>query len=205
MQQALDYTPFLALFGKDGTLTLTHQMTISAEACTILEHVFEEALSRPLAALPGKQAVELLNRDAVTAQEAPFIQIKAEGAGTLSMPIGQMHLVPLNDIVQRFLADIETFELFLFDQDLPNRHAYRYNLTAWSNMKAATILDYRMWLPRYVLQDQHDAKLAIVQLYCHLANKAGFLTEDEVAEIEVALDKQLPSQRKSGTSRAKQK
>lgn len=204
MLQTLDYAPFLALFGEDGTLTLTHQMTISAEACTILEYVFEDVLSHPLAALPGKQAIELLNRDAVTAQEAPFIQIQAEGAGILSMPTCQMHLVPLNDIVQRFLPDIETFELFVFDQDLPNRHAYRYNLPPWGNMKPATILDYRMWLPRYVPQDQHDAKLAIVQLYCRLANKAGFLTEDEVTEIEVALDKPLP-RKKSGTSRAKQK
>lgn len=200
MDQTADYISFLSLFGEDGTLTLRN-ITMPAEVCTILEQVVDDAISHKLAALPGKQAVEILNRADVFAQHVPYVQITSEGIGTFNLPACQLRLISFNDIVERLLPDIETFELFLFDKDLPSRHAYRRNLVAWRNMDAALILNYRTWLPQHVDQNQHEDKLAALLIYCRLASKAGFLTEDQVDDIVAAVDKPLP--RRRSVTRAK--
>lgn len=194
------YTSLLTLF-QEGTLSLTNNMTISVEVCDLLDQVAEEAMSRNLVAIPGGQAIELLNRHEVIAQQVPYVSIIAEEKGTLSLPACQLKLVSFNEIVERLLPAIKTFELFLYNQQLPNRHAYRRNLVAWAYMNAALVTHYRNWLPQYIPESEHATKLEAITLYCQLAAQDGHLSEDNLDAIINAIDKPLP--RQSRRSRAK--
>jgi hypothetical protein len=198
MQQKLDYTPFLALF-QNGTLTLTN-MTISAEACTQLDQISEIAMNRDLAALSSGQAIELVNRDEIIAQQVPYIKITTE-AGTLSLPACHFRLVSFEEIVERLLPALKTFELFLFDKDLPRQHTYRRNLAVWRHLDADLVAQYRAWLPRYVAQSEHETKTTVLLTYCQLACADGYLSADHLDAIAAAMDKPLPRQ----STRAKRK
>ncbi len=191
-ESPIDDTSFFSLFGKDGTLTLTNR-TISPVACALLEQVIDDALSNTLAALPGERAIEILNRDEVITQQVPYVVITLGETGTLQLPAYQLKLLSFQEIVERLLPDLEVFEMFLFDKQNPYRHAYRYNLVVWQRMDATMMLQYRAWLPHYIHQSEHHAaKIAALLIYCRLANKAGFLTDDQVDEIVAAVNKPLP-------------
>jgi hypothetical protein len=196
------YTSFMALFQQD-TLVIRNGMNLAPEVLHMLEQVIDDAAINRLAALPGGHAIEIVNRDAVLEQHVPLVSLPSEN-GTLMLPSCQLRLVPFDEVVERLKDALETFELFLFAEQVPRHRAYRRNLVAWREVDAALITKYRTWLPGYVSKDEHHDKLQAVMLYCQLAAKDGHLPADTLDAIVGAIDKPLPRPSRKQT-RAKEK
>ncbi len=195
-----DYTPLLSLFQEDGTLTLTHGMKISEAARRQLEEVIDDAISSPLAAISGGRAVEMVNHDEYFDQSTPFVHIVVEEEekilGTLTLQACVLRLVSFHEVIERLKDAFETFELFLFQEQIPFHRALRRNLSVWQNVNAALIGKYRAWLPRYFADDKQQDKLQAARFYCQLAAKEDYLSEDALDAINEAIHKPLPRRSK---------
>ncbi len=186
--QKPNYTAFLALLDEQQELVLTDGMTLSTEAAQQLEVIIEKALSDRLAALPGGNAIEIVNRDKAIRGQLPFISLHV-GNGTLSLVAVHLHLLSFRDVQARLDTEAEAFKLFLMDQNYQYWTGYLYNLSPWVNIEPKDILAFRTWLRTPYPAETHPAKLHALATYLRLAQADGIIDEDDLDKCLAAIDK----------------
>jgi hypothetical protein len=194
--QKPDYTPLLALFNEDRELTLTNGLTLSAEAAQQLESVIDASLAHTYAAIPGGEAIELLNREDAFMQRLKMVTLTVSDRGTESLGAVHLKIRTFQEMKEHLAADAEAFKLYLMQQDVPNWPGFLQRLAPWRTVEPETILAFRRWLSEYYPANEHDAKIRAVKLYCQLARMDGWISGPFLDTLIDAMDNPLPARKR---------